>query len=77
MLGALCHYVTHADPRDFQPMKANFGLFHPPQDKISKRERGHWYAEKALTRMRRFTREFAVAYDRRAAEKDLLDTAVL
>ena len=26
MLGALCHYVTHADLKDFQPMKANFGL---------------------------------------------------
>ena len=26
MLGALCHYVTHADLKDFQPMKANFGI---------------------------------------------------
>jgi methylenetetrahydrofolate--tRNA-(uracil-5-)-methyltransferase len=26
MLGALCHYVTHASPADFQPMKANFGI---------------------------------------------------
>jgi len=26
MLGALCHYVSHAEPRAFQPMKANFGL---------------------------------------------------
>ena len=26
MLGAICHYITHADQRDFQPMKANFGL---------------------------------------------------
>ena len=26
MIGALCHYVTHASPRDFQPMKANMGL---------------------------------------------------
>lgn len=29
MLGALCHYITHADMRDFQPMKANFGLLPP------------------------------------------------
>ena len=29
MLGALCHYVTHASIKDFQPMKANFGLFPP------------------------------------------------
>jgi methylenetetrahydrofolate--tRNA-(uracil-5-)-methyltransferase len=27
MLGALCHYISHADPEHFQPMKANFGLF--------------------------------------------------
>jgi methylenetetrahydrofolate--tRNA-(uracil-5-)-methyltransferase len=26
MLGALCYYITHASARDFQPMKANFGL---------------------------------------------------
>ncbi len=26
MLGALCHYITHASPGDFQPMKANFGI---------------------------------------------------
>ncbi len=27
MLGALCHYITHASLSDFQPMKANFGIF--------------------------------------------------
>jgi methylenetetrahydrofolate--tRNA-(uracil-5-)-methyltransferase len=50
MLGALCHYVTHADLKDFQPMKANFGIL-PPLDatsKIGKRERGKAYAERAL-----------------------------
>ena len=50
MLGALCHYVTHADLKDFQPMKANFGIL-PPLDitgKTGKRERGKAYAERAL-----------------------------
>lgn len=50
MLGTLCHYVTHADLKDFQPMKANFGIL-PPLDltsKIGKRERGKAYAERAL-----------------------------
>jgi methylenetetrahydrofolate--tRNA-(uracil-5-)-methyltransferase len=50
MLGALCHYVTHADLKDFQPMKANFGIL-PPLDfaaKVGKRERGKAYAERAL-----------------------------
>jgi methylenetetrahydrofolate--tRNA-(uracil-5-)-methyltransferase len=26
MLGALCYYISHAKARDFQPMKANFGI---------------------------------------------------
>jgi len=26
MLGALLHYISHAEPASFQPMKANFGL---------------------------------------------------
>jgi methylenetetrahydrofolate--tRNA-(uracil-5-)-methyltransferase len=29
MLGALCHYIAHANPTRFQPMKANFGLLPP------------------------------------------------
>ncbi|PJF49069.1 MAG: methylenetetrahydrofolate--tRNA-(uracil(54)-C(5))-methyltransferase (FADH(2)-oxidizing) TrmFO [Chloroflexi bacterium] len=48
MLGALCHYIAHADPKHFQPMKANFGILpplaHPPRDK---RLRGAAYAERA------------------------------
>ena len=53
MLGALCHYVTHADPKHFQPMKANFGILpplaQPPRDK---RLRGAAYAERALDDLR-------------------------
>jgi methylenetetrahydrofolate--tRNA-(uracil-5-)-methyltransferase len=49
MLGMLCHYVTHATPGDFQPMKANFGILPaletPPR---GKRERGAAYSERAL-----------------------------
>jgi len=49
MLGALCHYVTHANLKDFQPMKANFGILPPLDTRINKRERGKAYAERALT----------------------------
>ena len=49
MLGALCHYVTHADLKDFQPMKANFGILPSLETKIAKRERGRAYSERALT----------------------------
>ena len=48
MLGALCHYVTHADLKDFQPMKANFGIFPHLGSKVPKRERGRAYAERSL-----------------------------
>jgi methylenetetrahydrofolate--tRNA-(uracil-5-)-methyltransferase len=50
MLGALCHYVTHADLKDFQPMKANFGILPPLQDagRLGKRERAAAYADRAL-----------------------------
>jgi methylenetetrahydrofolate--tRNA-(uracil-5-)-methyltransferase len=51
MLGALCHYVTHADLKDFQPMKANFGIL-PPLEAATrggKLERGRAYAERALS----------------------------
>jgi methylenetetrahydrofolate--tRNA-(uracil-5-)-methyltransferase len=48
MLGALCHYVTHADLKDFQPMKANFGILPSLGVKINKRERGKAYAKRAL-----------------------------
>ena len=60
MLGALCHYVTHASLKDFQPMKANFGILPAldPETKIGKRERGRAYAERSLADLQSaFTKE--------------------
>ncbi|MEM7334313.1 MAG: methylenetetrahydrofolate--tRNA-(uracil(54)-C(5))-methyltransferase (FADH(2)-oxidizing) TrmFO [Chloroflexota bacterium] len=68
MLGALCHYVTHAEAKNFQPMKANFGLFPMPPNNLPKAERYRWYSERALTNMRRFTRGSKIRYDRVVAE---------
>ena len=51
MLGALCHYITHATSKDFQPMKANFGIIpplEPSEKKRGKRERATERAERAL-----------------------------
>lgn len=50
MLGALLHYVTHAAPADFQPMKANYGIMQPLTDGIkrNRRERAAAYAERSL-----------------------------
>ena len=52
MLGALCHYVTHTRPEDFQPMKANFGILPELAQPIkNKRERYQAYSERALSDM--------------------------
>lgn len=49
MVGALCHYVSHADPAVFQPMKANFGLLPPLDPPVrNKRKRYQAYATRAL-----------------------------
>ncbi len=51
MLGALCHYITHADMKDFQPMKANFGILPPllSTKRMDKRERARLFVERAQT----------------------------
>jgi methylenetetrahydrofolate--tRNA-(uracil-5-)-methyltransferase len=63
MLGALCHYVTHAAARDFQPMKANFGILPLLPPRPGKEDRGRHHAERALTALRRFAREHGLRYD--------------
>jgi methylenetetrahydrofolate--tRNA-(uracil-5-)-methyltransferase len=50
MLGALCHYVSRAEPVAFQPMKANFGLMPPLAPPVrNKRKRYRAYAERAIS----------------------------
>lgn len=54
MLGALCYYVTHADPSNFQPMKANFGILPPldaSQSPRGKRDRFRMFSQRALKAM--------------------------
>lgn len=69
MLGALCHYVTHAAAKEFQPMKANFGLLPAPVQRIrNKADRYAYYRKRSLTALRRFARERRLAFDREAAE---------
>lgn len=50
MLGGLCNYITAASERDFQPMKANFGILPPLPDPVprGKRERALLYSNRAL-----------------------------
>ena len=76
MLGALAHYVTHAEARNFQPMKANFGLLALPEQRMSKKERYAYYSRRSLTALRRFARERGLAYDRAAAESEAENEAI-
>jgi len=59
MLGSLCHYITHADLKDFQPMKANFGILPTLalEKKIGKRERGQLYADRAANTLKNYLDE--------------------
>ncbi|MFL7894373.1 MAG: methylenetetrahydrofolate--tRNA-(uracil(54)-C(5))-methyltransferase (FADH(2)-oxidizing) TrmFO [Anaerolineales bacterium] len=56
MIGALCHYVTHAAAQDFQPMKANFGIMPPLESKqrMNKRQRAAMYSERSLQKLESF-----------------------
>jgi methylenetetrahydrofolate--tRNA-(uracil-5-)-methyltransferase len=56
MFGALCHYVTHANLKDFQPMKANFGILPPIEnaDHLGKREHAKAYADRAIIDLEKF-----------------------
>jgi len=52
-LGSLVHYITHADPRDFQPANITFDLLEPLEEEVrkkvrDKKERHRLQCERAL-----------------------------
>lgn len=48
MMGSLLYYITHADPENFQPMKANMGLLPELDERVrGKQQRYGVYAERA------------------------------
>ena len=53
MLGALLHYITHAEAKHFQPMKANFGILPALENSVKdKRARYGAYVERAVMTMK-------------------------
>ena len=55
MLGSLCRYITQADMKDFQPMKANFGIVPPLAEIVKgKRQRAAAYAQRAIDDLQSF-----------------------
>ena len=58
MIGALARYVALSSPKDFQPMKANFGLLPDLGRKVrGKRRRAQAHAERALAELDNFQGE--------------------
>ena len=61
ILGALIHYVTHAERDSFQPMKANFGLLSLPEQRMKKRERYQYYAQRSERALERLMQSVGIA----------------
>ena len=56
MIGAMAHYITHADPSYFQPMNANFGIVHLAGDH-KKKDRKNAYAPQATAIIREMVQD--------------------
>jgi methylenetetrahydrofolate--tRNA-(uracil-5-)-methyltransferase len=60
--GALLHYLASADPRHFQPMNVNYGLFPPlsgAPPRLRKQEKNQRLAARALEALEPFRRDTA------------------
>ena len=56
MMGAMAHYITHASPKHFQPINANFGIIPRLEGKRirDKRERNLALSMRALENLEKF-----------------------
>ncbi len=64
MLGALCRYITQADMKDFQPMKANFGIVPPLEQPVKgKRQRAAAYAQRSIDDLQAFIQSHGLHHD--------------
>ncbi|MFS0782313.1 FADH(2)-oxidizing methylenetetrahydrofolate--tRNA-(uracil(54)-C(5))-methyltransferase TrmFO [Bacillus sp. 1P06AnD] len=56
-MGSMAKYITTANPKNFQPMNANFGLFPDLPEKIrGKKERNERHAKRALETIQNFVK---------------------
>jgi methylenetetrahydrofolate--tRNA-(uracil-5-)-methyltransferase len=69
MLGALITYITEAEMKDFQPMKANFGIL-PPLDEPArtKQARSLQYVQRGQSALETWARENQVTLLARVSE---------
>ncbi len=61
MLGGLVRFLKNANPKDFQPMNANWGLVPPVPGKMPKRERRQRMFERGLRAFENWLQNFADA----------------
>ncbi|MEZ4718002.1 MAG: hypothetical protein R2851_18210 [Caldilineaceae bacterium] len=69
MMGALLYYITHAEPDNFQPMKANMGLLPDLSTRVRRKlDRYAAYALRAQEEMDAYlaAMDFATLEDNRA-----------
>jgi methylenetetrahydrofolate--tRNA-(uracil-5-)-methyltransferase len=58
-IGSMAKYITTANPDNFQPMNANFGLFAELEEPIkNKKERIELYAKRALETIQNFVKKY-------------------
>ena len=56
--GSLCHYITTAPAKHFQPMNVNFGIMSPIKERIrDKKQKKMMIAERALRMLEEFKQE--------------------
>ena len=64
-IGALAHYVSHADPRHYQPTNITFGIMPPPEAapgrRVGKAERKSALSERALASLEAWLQQGRVA----------------
>ncbi len=61
VIGSLCHYITHAAAKDFQPMKANFGILPElPAEVRGKRLRAAAFAYRARFELQEFLKMYNI-----------------
>lgn len=63
LLGSLCRYITSSQPEHFQPMKSNFGILPPLNQRVrSRKERNEKLARRSLDSLRGFVQEYRLDY---------------
>ena len=56
-MGALAHYVSHAEPRHYQPTNITFGIMPPLEGRVKKAARKTAYGERALASLEAWSAE--------------------